>query len=468
MGRVYMDFKPENVMLEPPSGDSGENGRVVLIDMGAVHQAFDDTGALYATTGYSSPESAPTPQHDLYTVGRTLAVLTGDFKYGSTYEQRLPAPREVAEWASHPSFYRFIDKATRQNPDDRFQTAGEAEEQLRGVLRLVVAETQRVPHAESTLYSGDVQELVGSGTDRVTGRALPSTRTDANDAAAGLIDAANRQRELPRRAAMLQSGLKQGQFAQSVDLPLEYAATLVEQGDYAAAEEQLAQVERDDPFEWRVQWLRGRILLAQGKPAEARRLFEHVDAEVPGELAPKLALAMAAEADGDVRSAAVLYDVVSRTDASFTTATFGLARCQSKLEDRAGAVAAYERVPAASSRYVAAQLALARTLSDPTLGPLKLADLTRASEILTALQTSAEGQELHLVAADVFLWVVGEVEGRRLSPNGTPLFGRSFQPADLRRGAEEHLRRCARYAHTMDDRIALIDRANAVRPRTFV
>jgi serine/threonine-protein kinase PknG len=92
----------------------------------------------------------------------------------------------------------------------------------------------------------------------------------------------------------------------------------------------------------------------------------------------------------------------------------------------------------------------------------------RASEILTALQSSAEGQELHLVAADVFLWVVGEVEGRRLSPNGTPLFGRSFQPADLRRGAEEHLRRCARYAHTVDDRIALIDRANAVRPRTLV
>ena len=103
-------------MLEPPSTNTGENGRVVLIDMGAVHPAFDDSGALYATTGYSSPESAPTPQHDLYTVGRTLAVLTADFKYASTYERRLPAAREIGAWTAHPSFYRFLDKATRPVP----------------------------------------------------------------------------------------------------------------------------------------------------------------------------------------------------------------------------------------------------------------------------------------------------------------------------------------------------------------
>ncbi|HYW87017.1 MAG TPA: tetratricopeptide repeat protein [Chloroflexota bacterium] len=467
MGRVYMDFKPENVMLEPPSANTGENGRVVLIDMGAVHAAFDDTGALYATTGYSSPESAPTPQHDLYTVGRTLAVLTADFKYGSSYQQRLPAAREVAEWAAHPSFYRFLEKATRQDPDYRFQTATEAEEQLRGILRLLVAETAAVPPAESTLYSGDVQELLGTGTDRVTGRGLPITRTNASDPAAGLIEAANRERDLARRLAMLRGGLSQPQFAQSVDLPLETAGTLVEAGDFAAAEGQLAQVEGDDPFEWRVQWLRGRIRLAEGKPAEARRLFEQVDAEVPGELAPKLALAMAAEADGDVHSAAVLYDTASRTDPSFTTATFGLARCRSRLNDRPGAVAAYARVPSTSSRYVAAQLAMARTMCDPALGPVHVDDVVRASEILGNLQHSADGRDLHMVAADVFLAVVGEVEAGRLSPNGTRVFGRACHPSDLRRGAEESLRRCARYAASVDERIALVDRANAVRPRTL-
>jgi serine/threonine-protein kinase PknG len=468
MGRVYMDFKPENVMLEPPTGNTGENGRVVLIDMGAVHAAFDDTGALYATTGYSSPESAPTPQHDLYTVGRTLAVLTADFKYGSTYQRRLPAAREIAEWGEHPSFYRFLEKATRPDADDRFQTAGEAEEQLRGVLRLLVAETTGVPASESTIYSGDVQELVGTGTDRVTARGLPLTRADVTDPAAGLIEAANRERDLQRRLVMLRGGLTQPQLEGSVDLPLECAATLVEAGDFAAAEQQLAQVERDDPFEWRVQWFRGRIRLAEGKPAEARRLFEQVDAEVPGELAPKLATAMAAEADGDVRSAAVLYDTVSRTDPSFTTATFGLARCRSSLGDRQSAIAAYERVPSTSSRYVAAQLEMARVLCDPSHGSVELNDVVRASDILATLQRSADGPDLQMASADVFLSVVAEVEAGRLSPNGTRILGRTCDPANLRRGAEETLRRCARYAATKAERIALVDRANSVRPRTLI
>src|SRR5262249_7018610 len=156
------------------------------------------------------------------------------------------------------------------------------------VLRLLVAETASVPAAESTVYSGDVQELVGTGTDRVTGRDLPVTRADVNDPAAGLIQAANRERDLSRRLAMLRGGLAQPQFALSVDLPLECAASLVEAGDYAAAEKQLDEVEREDPFEWRVHWFRGRIRLAQGKASKARMLFERVDAEVPGELAPKL------------------------------------------------------------------------------------------------------------------------------------------------------------------------------------
>jgi serine/threonine-protein kinase PknG len=380
----------------------------------------------------------------------------------------LPAAREVSDWSAHPSFYRFLEKATRSDPDDRFQTAAEAEEQLRGVLRLLVAETASVPSAESTVYSGDIQELAGSGTDRATGRGLPVTRVDATDPAAGLIEAANRERDLTRRLAMLRGGMAQPQFGQSVELPLECAAALVDAGDFPGAEQQLAQVERDDPFDWRVQWYRGRIRLAQGQAGEARRLFEQVDAEVPGELAPKLAIAMSAEADGDLQSASALYDTVSRTDPTFTTATFGLARCRAALNDRRGAAIAYGRVPASSSRYVAAQLTLARVLCDPAHGTLELDDVLHASDILTTLQRSADGRDVQMSTVDVLLSLVTEVEAGRLSPNGTRVLGRPCHPAELRRGAEESLRRCARYADTDDERIMLVDRANAVRPRTLV
>ena len=94
--------------------------------------------------------------------------------------------------------------------------------------------------------------------------------------------------------------------------------------------------------------------------------------------------------------------------------------------------------------------------------------MVRASDILTNLQRSADGRDVQMSAADVLLSVVAEVEAGRLSPNGTRVLGRACRPADLRKGAEESLRRCARYADTAYERILLVDRANAVSPRTLV
>jgi serine/threonine-protein kinase PknG len=469
-GRVYMDFKPENGMLEPATGDESE--RIVLIDMGAVHQAFADdagAGALYATSGYSSPEGAPTPQHDIYTIGRTLAVLTGDFRFGSDFRDKLPPADSVPVWASHPAFYRLLLKATRADPDDRFQTAAELEDQLRGVLRLVVSETGVVPIAESTIFSGDVLELSGAQADGLSWRTLPVTRTNPTDPAAPLIEAANRERDLSNRVTMLRNALSQVQLQESVDLPLQLVVAMIEQLEFAEAEQQLLELEQADPFNWRVRWLRGKLRLAQKRAAEAQQLFDGVDAELPGELAPKLATAVAAELNDDPSLAADLYDRVSRTNPNFSTATFGLARCRLKLGDRHGAVAAYQRVPATSSRYVAAQLALARALVDASAGPPGLDDLTRASEILGGLngQDVADSPELHLAAASLFLSAAEQLDRGKLSPNGTRLLGRACIAAELRKGAEERLRRCARYARNDAERISLVDRANAVRPWTL-
>src|SRR5262249_51500000 len=140
------------------------------------------------------------------------------------------------------------------------------------------------------------------------------------------------------------------------------ARTRIEQERYDEAERHLAGVEARDPFDWQVWWLRGVSLVAQSHAREAAPLFDRVYSETPGELAPKLALAFAAEASGDRDSAPRLYDVVSRTDPAFTSAAFGLARCLESRGDRRGAVAAYDRVPATSSRYLRAQMALARAL----------------------------------------------------------------------------------------------------------
>ena len=55
-------------------------------------------GDIYGTRGYSAPEAGegPTVASDLYTIGRTLAVLLMEFRFQSVYEFDLPPPVVLA------------------------------------------------------------------------------------------------------------------------------------------------------------------------------------------------------------------------------------------------------------------------------------------------------------------------------------------------------------------------------------
>src|SRR5262249_26475746 len=150
--------------------------------------------------------------------------------------------------------------------------------------------------------------------------------------------------------------------AGSVELQLRMVGELVALNDFAGAESRLADLE--DLGDWRLDWYRGRLLLGQGKAREAIAAFQAVYDELPGELAPKLALGHAYTLARELDRAIHYYDLVSRTDPVVTGAAFGLARCLAQRGDRAGAVAAYERVPGSSNRYASALLALAQVLLD--------------------------------------------------------------------------------------------------------
>jgi len=206
--------------------------------------------------------------------------------------------------------------------------------------------------------------------------------------------------------------------------------------------------------------------LAQGQAKDAYALFDRVYSELPGELAPKLACALAAEASGNRDAALRLYNVVSRTDPNFTAAAFGLARCRASVGERAGAVAALGRVPATSSLYVPAQLALARVLVNPTPTPPGASELRQASEAIQAL--ALDGLALHQFSAELFLTAVAQVEAKAFPENPADLvLGQSLQLRSLRAGAERELRACAHLSKTPEERIAFVDQANQVRPRTL-
>src|SRR5437879_1527533 len=93
-----------------------------LIHMRGVRRIDDQQGDIYGTVGYSAPEAGegPTSYSDLYTVGRSLAVMVTDI-HGFSGEHRysLPGPQEEPLFAQHESLYRCLLKATADKPDDR-------------------------------------------------------------------------------------------------------------------------------------------------------------------------------------------------------------------------------------------------------------------------------------------------------------------------------------------------------------
>ncbi len=151
---LYCDFKVDNAIQT--------EDQLKVIDMGAVRRMDDDESAIYGTVGYQAPEVAevgPSVASDLYTVARTLAVLTFDFQgYTNVFVDSLPNPDNIEVFRKYESFYRLLVRATDPDPARRFSSAQEMAEQLTGVLREVVAlQTNRPRPALSTLFGSEVR-----------------------------------------------------------------------------------------------------------------------------------------------------------------------------------------------------------------------------------------------------------------------------------------------------------------------
>ena len=91
---------------------------------------------------------------------------------------------------------------------------------------------------------------------------------------------------------------------------------------------------------------------------------------MPGDLGPKLGIAAAAGASGDIATAARFYRIVAAIDPAYGSAGFGLARCCLADGDPHGA-AALAAIPPSSSMFTEWRLVLAEVLTavaDPAVG----------------------------------------------------------------------------------------------------
>lgn len=459
-GLLFCDFKPDNVIQTEE--------QVKLIDLGGVRRSDDADSDLYGTVGYQAPEvpeSGASIASDLYTVARTLAVLTIDFagfQDEKRYAVRLPQRRNVPVFQRYESFHRFLQKATGADPSTRFQTAAEMAEQLVGVLRQVIAtDGGSPPPAPSTLFSSEL----GAAPDACPWQFLPVPAVDPSDPASGVL-ATLALVGTDQRQSLLET------VPRSPELSLFIARTAIDDGDFAAAASELDSEEARQSG-WRAAWWRGVLSLAEGRHADAFSYFAAVDTELPGELAPKLALAVCFEgtaADIDTQelhNSARYYGVVAATDPGYASASFGLARVSARLGDREEAASALKAIPRSSSAYVTAQIALCQVQCAPMQGQMPdVADLMATSEVLNGLTLENSVRlplvrDLHQHALALLL------EGRVPSDESVQLMGAPLNEVGQRAALERAFRSLAKLATDDLERYSLVDRANASRPRTL-
>ena len=447
LGLVYCDFKPDNIIQV---GDE-----VKLIDLGGVRRGDDEDSAIFGTLGYQAPEVAQqgtTVASDIYTIGRTLVVLTMEFRgYQTTYLNVLPAQDTVPVFQRYDSFYRLVAKACAPNRDDRFLSADELRSQMIGVLREVVA-LDRGSGAATTTIGSLLFDVPTPGTAPDDWRNLPGLQRDPHDPMVGWLQTVNGtpSERLERLTHAPRS---------STEVLLERARTALDAGERALAEETASELLTADPWEWRAVWIQGLIALDAGEAKLAQASFNAVYGQVPGELAPKLALAQACERAGDDAVAENLYIACARTDATYVPmAAFGLARIRAARKDVDGAVAAYRLVPPQSSAFRTARAGLAELLARSNRGLPDLAEALRTLED-TSLSARRKAEVTTLIYREALDTVekTGNKADVRLGPHPAT-------PTSLRVGLEESLRELARRTPDVEERVPLVDEANAIRP----
>lgn len=528
-GVVYNDFKPDNVIIT--------EDQVKLIDLGAV-TGIGAFGHIYGTRGYQAPEVAtagPSIESDIYSVGRTLAALTLPLPLDASgaFAPGLPEPRSNPLLTQHPSFYRLLRRATHPDPAKRFHSVEELTTQLFGVLREYLAITTGAQYpARQSLFSPQrttlgtkhrvfrTDQLV-DGIERqvaITAQevvaALPVPLLDRSDSGAQVISGFSYTEPLEALETMRQAMHTQ-EYAGSLEIPLGIVRSLLDLGFTTEARDWLTTLADNFHNDWRYEWYQGITALLMDEYAEAQARFHTVLELLPGEAAPKLALAAVAElmlqaqglaeqpllqpelaraavvgfggsladytylpqlAEWDLKgsepellrfSALHLYSLVWLVNPSTVSSAFGAARALATEHQVETAVKILDRLPQASRHHRMAKLTTILLLVAGTPGEMTESRLRRAARRLDSIPTN-EPRLLQIrisVLSAALHWLRHWNLERAAAPG--ELFGYPFTQRGLRLGLAGALRKQARSAPSARHRYALVDMANAVRPTTW-
>ncbi len=450
LGLVYCDFKPDNMIQV---GDA-----IKLIDLGGVRRIDDQESAIYGTVGYQAPEVSqvgPSVASDLYTIGRTLVVLCMEFRgYQGTYLHTLPPPDSTPLFAENDSLYWLIAKCCAPDPADRFASADELRTQMLGVLRETVART-----TSGTAMTSAASALFHSPTTSrgvLEWSQLPLLREDTSDPQHAWLSGVGAT-EPGERLGILTNEAPD----QSPEVRLARARAALDLGDPEVAREISAEMLQHDPWEWRALWIDGLAAMSQRDWETAKASFNAVYQQVPGELAPKLALAVACEKGGLPEVAEGLYLTCASTDAAYVApAAFGVARVRAERGHAMAAVEALDLVPKTSRGYPESRQLRAEVLLSGSQGDLRVLDQAMRSIESASMDPATHGRYT--------VRILEQALGVVTTPGAPPAAGATVgstkaDEVSLRSGIERAYRELARDATDLPERIELVNRANAVR-----
>ena len=177
-GVVHRDIKPGNILVEE------EHGLVKVADFGIAHMVEEDSASererrsRLGTAKYMAPEQRGTGEAidaraDIYGLGVTLhEMLTGELPAG--------APPSVANPMVPKELDAIVERATRPNREERFQSAAE--------MRLALEAAREAVKREETAVTEIVPAAAEGGTCPVCRQAVPHDAAACGACGAPLVE----------------------------------------------------------------------------------------------------------------------------------------------------------------------------------------------------------------------------------------------------------------------------------------
>jgi len=311
--------------------------------------------------------------------------------------------------------------------------------------------------------------------------------------------------------------MNQPGFEHSREIPLTMVRAQLDLGMTAEAEARLRDMDTTLRRDWRHQWLSGVCALLTGDFVAAQRYFNTVLNILPGEPAPKLALAATDELllqeqgvntigllDAGIRRSAMaltyqqglnldevavvpgwthltqdpvalrfhalrLYGLVWSTNPTTVSSAFGMAR-QLQAEGMVDpAVATLDKVPANSRHHeIARMTTVLMFITDRAdLSESRIRRAGRRLDLLPTTEPRIPQLRIAVLSAALDWLRDSEEAGSPVHIGPGQLFDVDFTERGLRAGLERGLRELARQSPFARHRFRLVDMANRIRPRTW-